>query len=165
MPHTNIKGKKGLHLFKHGYSKSIELKKGVSLTYNSWRGMKERCTNVNHKNYELYKNRLDDSRWLDFINFLEDMGERPSKLHQLDRKDNSKGYCKDNCRWSSIYEQHRNHSRNVMVNFHGTYCMKDLADALEVDYNILRYRLSVGYKIEEALIDCQKIQQRKIYAN
>jgi hypothetical protein len=46
-------------------------------------------------------------RWLDFKNFLADMGERPVGL-TLDRIDVNGGYEPGNCRWATPAEQHRN---------------------------------------------------------
>lgn len=34
-----------------------------------------------------------------FDTFISDMGRRPTPKHQLDRKNNDDGYCKENCRW------------------------------------------------------------------
>jgi hypothetical protein len=73
--------------------------------------MKERCTNPNRDNYEDYGGRgiTFCKRWEDFENFLQDMGERPEGM-TLDRLDNSKGYFKGNCKWSTPYEQGCNRS-------------------------------------------------------
>ena len=70
-----------------------------------WGGMKQRCTQQSHKFYENYggKGITVDPRWTEhgtgFQNFLDDMGPRPSPLHDLDRKKSEKNYCKENCRW------------------------------------------------------------------
>ena len=54
---------------------------------------------------------IEDDRWLDFENFYEDMGERPEGM-TLDRIDNDKGYCKDNCRWAGSVVQSNNRRPN-----------------------------------------------------
>ena len=83
-----------------------------SPTYNSWRSMVQRCTNPNHTHYERYKDLLCED-WLDFNNFLQDMGERFEGT-SLDRINNDKGYYKENCRWATAAQQVRNRSYSVM---------------------------------------------------
>lgn len=86
--------------------------------YSTWKNMKERCLNPNNKDYDNYGGRgiSVDKKWLEhhkgFLNFLSDMGERPSKEHTLDRKDNSIGYNKENCRWATWHEQNSNRKDN-----------------------------------------------------
>lgn len=46
-------------------------------TYMTWHGMKERCTNPNHKNFETYGKIDLCPKWFSFVGFFEDMGERP----------------------------------------------------------------------------------------
>lgn len=48
------------------------------------------------------------SRWLNFKNFLADMGRRPKPALTLERKDGNKSYCKANCIWASRLTQSRN---------------------------------------------------------
>lgn len=78
-------------------------------TYNSWRGMKQRCLNPNHEHYSRYGGRgiTVCKAWLKFENFLEDMGERPLGK-TLERKDNDKGYSKANCCWATRRVQRLN---------------------------------------------------------
>lgn len=91
---------------KHGHTPT---NKPASRTYNSWANMLQRCTNKKRPDFADYGGRgilvCDD--WLTFKHFLNDMGERPLGT-SIDRKDNDKGYCKDNCKWSSDFEQARN---------------------------------------------------------
>lgn len=46
-------------------------------------------------------------RWLDFENFLADMGERPKGL-SIDRINNEGNYEPENCKWSTSKEQNNN---------------------------------------------------------
>ena len=72
------------------------------LLYSVWCNMKARCYNSNHKNFDTCGGRDIKvcDRWLNsFENFLEDMGERPSKDCVLRRIDNYIGYEPTNCDW------------------------------------------------------------------
>lgn len=79
--------------------------------YVTWSDMKSRCTNPNNRAYHRYGGRgiTVCERWASrFKNFLDDMGEKPSPQHSLDRIDNNKGYFPENCKWSTRLEQQRN---------------------------------------------------------
>lgn len=78
-------------------------------TYWIWSSMIQRCTNPKNKHYKNYGARkiyVSDS-WLKFSNFISDMGNRPEDF-TLERIDNSKGYCKENCKWASRLENNNN---------------------------------------------------------
>ena len=82
--------------------------------YYAWQNMRRRCYDVKTINFNKYGGRgisvCDD--WHDFINFYNDMGERPKGM-SLDRIDNNKGYYKDNCRWTNRTTQSRNQNTRV----------------------------------------------------
>ena len=78
-------------------------------TFAIWQAMVQRCTNSNSKGYKYYGKRgiTVNKKWFKFEGFLEDMGEKPEGL-TLDRKNNEKGYYKENCRWVSMFVQSHN---------------------------------------------------------
>lgn len=82
-------------------------------TYDSWSSMKKRCLNPKSKDYRYYGDRgiVICERWMDFKNFLKDMGEKPTGL-TLERKNNDLGYFPENCMWATRKEQSQNR-RNV----------------------------------------------------
>ena len=64
--------------------------------------MKQRCADIKHASWKWYGKRgiSFDPRWEVFENFLDDMGEKPSKQHRLHRLDDDGNYTKENCCWS-----------------------------------------------------------------
>jgi len=79
-------------------------------TYKSWHMMKQRCLNPNSKDYFNYGGRgiTICDRWINsFINFYEDMGERPLGT-TIDRIDVNGNYEPSNCKWSTPKEQINN---------------------------------------------------------
>lgn len=94
---------------KHGH---VSNKTG-SLTYQSWRCARERCTNPSNASYRFYgaKGIKVCQRWDDFKLFLLDMGERPGKDFNLDRINPFEDYTPENCRWQHNRDMKKNTRR------------------------------------------------------
>lgn len=135
----------------HGHSK----KSGKSRTYKSWLSMRRRCSlGEDDRRWKYYagKGIKVCHEWEEsFEAFFEDMGPRPDGC-SIDRIDNSKGYCKKNCRWVSQAEQMRNTRQNRMITFNGTtQCLTDWAKDSGIRFHTLRQRLKDGWSVEMAL--------------
>ncbi len=126
----------------------------TDITYTSWRGIKSRCTNPNAKGYHNYGGRgiTICKRWRSFENFLKDMGDRPSRKHSLDRKNNSKGYFKANCQWSTRDEQAANKRTVPVLRFRGKNAPRPTwAKEFGIKLPTLNSRLARGWSVKRAL--------------
>jgi hypothetical protein len=121
--------------------------------YTSWRSLFERCNNHKNAAFKDYGARgiTVSNRWLDFANFLEDMGKRPEG-HSLDRIDNNLGYEPKNCRWATRVDQNNNTRSNRRVKYQGKQMtLAELSREVDVRVYTLRGRLESGMTVEEAV--------------
>lgn len=89
-----------------------------------WKSMLMRCNNPNVMGYSLYGGRGIKvcERWsgnFGFENFVNDMGERPSLNHSLDRIDVNGDYTPENCRWATQRLQANNRRNNNILIYKG----------------------------------------------
>jgi hypothetical protein len=88
-----------------------------SRVYCTWINMRKRCLDPQNVSYHLYGGRgiTVCNRWQgSFSAFWADMGEPPTKRHQIDRIDNDGPYSPANCRWVTPAENVQNR-RNVKL--------------------------------------------------
>lgn len=136
---------------KHG----LTTKDGHHPLYQTWVGMRSRCERPADTNYKKYgaKGIYVCDRWSDFLVFLEDMGERPSPNHSIDRIDGSKGYEPGNCRWASHQRQQRNLSSNRLHWYLGRgWNLHELASHAGMEAATLGARIRrLGWSVEASV--------------
>lgn len=104
--------------------------------YRTYHGMIQRCYNINSSKFHLYGGNgvTVCDRWLEvsphgFLNFLEDMGEKP-KGTSLNRVSGAKIYSKENCSWDDLTvqsfdqlltKQTKSGHIGIIITRHGTY--------------------------------------------
>lgn len=136
--------------------------------YQIWCGMKTRCYNKNDEFYEYYggKGIKLSNEWLDFNIFFNDMGNPPKGL-SIERKDNNKNYCKENCKWATQKEQANNRSNNKIIKYNGkSQTLSQWSNELNIKYSILLDRLNQGWTIEKTFTKkCKKVPKYIEYDN
>ena len=123
--------------------------------YPVWRSMRYRCQIKNNRHYKDYGMRGIKvcKRWEYFGNFLIDMGERPSRLHSIDRINNNGDYEPTNCKWSTTFEQANNKSNNRFLVLLGECdTIANWCRRLGLSLQAIRRRISVDWPIERALL-------------
>jgi len=112
--------------------------------YKTWRGILERCQNINHAQYNEYGGRgiIVCEKWQTFEGFWEDMQEGYQDNLTIDRKDNNKGYYKENCRWATKKQQANNRRNSIYLTYQGeTKTVSEWAETLGLTQNTIRLRL------------------------
>lgn len=131
----------------HGKSHTTE--------YKSWTHIIWRCYNRNCSTYSLYGGRgiTVCEQWRNsFEAFYDDMGDKPSRQHSIDRKDNDGHYEPGNCVWATQREQARNRRNNRLLTFDGrAQCIAAWAEELGIQTDTLKRRIYVGWSVERAL--------------
>jgi hypothetical protein len=117
--------------------------------YWAWRSMKDRCFNPVHKSFPYYGGRgiTVCAVWRDsFVNFLQDVGLRPSPDYSLDRYPNNNGnYEPGNVRWATTVQQQQNTRKNRFFIYEGeVLCLSTLAKKLNLNSGTLWYKLRRG---------------------
>ena len=147
----------------HGHKKGGKR----SPTYSIWVGMKRRCNDPKFKDYARYgaAGIKVCERWnASFVAFLEDMGERPSLGHSIDRIDPKRGYEPENCRWTTFSENSAMNKRsNHPVTIDGIYYPSRLAAcrAFGTKITVVHERIKAGIPEIEAITTKHRLKSRR----
>ena len=117
--------------------------------YMLWNGIKQRCFNSNHKNYNRYKGRgitMCDEWKNDFITFYNWAINNGYKLGlTIERINNDGNYEPSNCRWATRLEQANNTSINKFITFNGEkHTVSEWSKKLGIKYGVLSSRIRKG---------------------
>jgi hypothetical protein len=136
---------------------TVTKKKKRGPEYQVWNGMIHRCYNPKRHQYPRYGGRgiTVCDRWRhSHAAFLEDMGQRPTPKHTLDRIDNDGPYSPENCRWATHAEQRRNRPDCRYVTAFGeTLTVTDWANRFGVARCTISDRLNLGWPAERAITE------------
>lgn len=123
--------------------------------YGSWKSMRKRCYEKSHPHYLRYGGQgiIVHERWKSFLNFVADMGEKPTPKHTIDRYPNNRGnYEPGNCRWATPSQQSRNMKNNVYVEYEGgRILLMDLVKIFNKPLGVVYGRLKNGWPLGNAL--------------
>lgn len=125
--------------------------------YRIWSGMKTRCSNPKHHEFLNYggKGISVCIEWEDnFQTFYEwAVGNGYADNLTLDRIDNSKNYCPENCRWATYKQQGNNRTQNHLITYNGkTQNITQWAEEFGINRVTLQARIvRYGWDIEKAL--------------
>lgn len=132
---------------KHGLS--------ASLTYTSWRLMKQRCLDKNNPLYPDYGGRgiRIHRPWISsFEQFLADVGPRPGPGYTLERKENDGNYEPGNVVWATRKQQARNRRSSRRLTANGvTLTLVEWCEKLGCNRSSITRRLARGMSEQDAL--------------
>ena len=129
----------GTGMLRHGMYKTRE--------YKAWTAAKMRCYNPRNIVYHAYGGRgikMCDEWVNSFATFYVDMGPRPDG-YSIERLDNERDYCPENCIWLPRRLQNKNLRKNYRIEFNGaTYNGRELARMLGVSPTTVRDHMLRG---------------------
>lgn len=114
--------------------------------YAAYSRAKERCQSPTSRVRQHYGGRGIEFRYRSFVEFLADVGERPSDEHSLDRIDVNGHYEPGNVRWATRIEQARNRRDNVRVVVDGeSMTLRDACDKAGMSWTVAIQRHRAGW--------------------
>lgn len=127
--------------------------------------MKTRCYNKKHTSYKNHGARGINicDEWLNnpklFIQWSLNNGYKDGLT--IDRINNDKGYCPENCRYTTIKIQNRNTRQNVFIEFNDeVLCFNDMCRKYNINRITARTRMNrLGWSVEKTFstpIDIKK---------
>lgn len=130
--------------------------------YRTWAGIKSRCADKEDSRYGGRGIRMC-LRWqLSFVNFLDDVGKKPTPNHTLGRIDNDGHYEPGNVKWETYEEQAANkRSTRYLVCKGKRQALFLWARESGINQSVITDRLSRGWDVEKAIFTPKKVLKRR----
>jgi hypothetical protein len=129
--------------------------------YVIWRDIKARCFNPNDRGFKNYgaKGIIMCVEWRSDFKAFYDWSmangydeNAPRGVCTIDRIDNSKGYCPENCRWIDNLAQQNNRTNNRLLTYNNeTHSVAEWSRILDISRYALYARLKKGWLVERTL--------------
>lgn len=121
--------------------------------YGIYKGMMNRCYNENDIHFPAYGARgiAICQEWLNdrpkFFEWAFQNGYEENLT--IERKDNNKGYCPENCCWIPKEFQPKNKRQNIMITYQGkTLCAEDWSKLTGINAQSIRWRYKHGWSVD-----------------
>lgn len=149
----------------HGHSRSEPGRKPTR-TYQSWSTMKSRCLRSTDPGYHYYGRRgiKIAPEWMEFANFLKDMGKRPEG-RTLDRINNDGDYEPRNCRWATPVEQaatQRNSKREQTHCKRGHEFTRENTHITKGRYRTCKECVRISHRAHSKEHDARRAERRRL---
>ena len=120
--------------------------------YDTFRSIKQRCTNENRMDYKNYGWRWIKNEWMSYEDFYRDMADTYKLWLSIDRINVNWNYCKENCRWATPIEQ-SNNKRNIVVLEYMwiNHTISEWAEIRKMKRDIIRSRYYSGWTVWKTL--------------
>lgn len=124
--------------------------------YEVWKTMKQRCFNPNNSSYKNYGGRgiiVCDNWKNSFQSFYDWSIQNGYKTNlSIDRINNNKDYCPENCRWADRQTQSNNTRTNHYITCNNeTKTLADWVRSSNLKYGCVFNRIKKGWSIDKAL--------------
>lgn len=145
----------GCRKIKHGLSNKERL-------YQTWKNMRQRCSNPNRHDYSRYGGRGISvcQEWDDYTVFRKwSLENGYTDRLTIDRIDSNGNYESSNCRWVDYKVQANNVRTNRIIEYKGKeMTMSEFADYLDMSYSTIQHRLDRNWSIENIVNTPQRIR-------